>query len=155
MVEALTKFKIFPQQPQVYNNPKTGEKKRYYKEVGYGIKVPETAINGTYIDKNCPFTGSVRLCGKFIKAEVLKMKQIRTIICIKKYFFYVKKYKRYERRQKKFAVHFPPCFEGMVNVGDTVNCALVRPLSKTKRFVVVGVEKKIVPEKQYKTLEDL
>lgn len=155
MTEALSKHKIYPQQPQIYNNPNNKETKRYFKEVGYGIAVPETAISGTYIDKNCPFTGSVRLYGKFIKADVLKMKQVRTIICIKKYFFYVKKYKRYERRQKKFAVHFPPCFEGIVKVGDTVNCGLVRPLSKTKRFVVVGVEKRIVPEKQYKTLDDL
>lgn len=155
MSDLNTKLKVFPQQSQIYNNPNKDEVKRYYKSPGFGIQVPETAIKGTYIDKKCPFTGEIKLYGKFVKAEVLKMKQIRTIVCVKKYLFYVQKYKRYERRQKKFSVHFPPCFEGVAKVGDTVTCALTRPLSKTKRYVVVDVNKKIVQQKKYKTLEDL
>ncbi|KRH95135.1 40S ribosomal protein S11 [Pseudoloma neurophilia] len=155
MTEPNTKLKVYPQQSQIYNNPNLDEVKRYYKSPGYGIEVPETAITGTYIDKNCPFTGEIKLYGRFINAEVLKMKQIRTIVCVKKYLFYVKKYKRYERRMKKFSVHFPPCFEGVAKVGDTVTCALTRPLSKTKRYVVVSVNKKMIHEKKYKTLDDL
>lgn len=156
MKEDSSKYKIFPQQPQIYNNPTINkEPTRFYKSPGYGITVPETAINGTYIDKNCPFTGSIKIQPKFIKAQIHKMKQIRTIVCVKKYLFYVQKYKRYERRQKKFSVHLPPCFEGIAKIGDTVTCALSRPLSKTKRFVVVKVDKLVVPEKKYKTLEDL
>lgn len=30
---------------------------RYYKSVGLGIKTPRTAIEGTYVDKKCPWTG--------------------------------------------------------------------------------------------------
>lgn len=155
MIEDYSKYKVYPQQTQIYNNPSKDEVKRYYKSPGFDIQVPETAINGTYIDKNCPFTGNIKIYGQFIRAEVHKMKQIRTIVCVKKYLFYIQKYKRYERRQKKFSVHFPPCFEGIVKVGDIVTCALTRPLSKTKRFVVVAVDKKLAKEKKYKTLEDL
>ena len=32
---------------------------RYYKDVGLGFKAPKEAIEGTYIDKKCPFTGNV------------------------------------------------------------------------------------------------
>ena len=31
---------------------------RYYKPVGLGIKTPRTAIEGTYVDKKCPWTGA-------------------------------------------------------------------------------------------------
>ena len=31
---------------------------RYYKSVGLGIKTPRTAIEGTYVDKKCPWTGA-------------------------------------------------------------------------------------------------
>ena len=31
---------------------------RYYKSVGLGIKTPKTAIDGTYVDKKCPWTGA-------------------------------------------------------------------------------------------------
>ena len=33
---------------------------RYYKSVGLGIKTPRTAIEGTYVDKKCPWTGALR-----------------------------------------------------------------------------------------------
>ena len=33
---------------------------RYYKQVGLGIKTPRTAIEGTYVDKKCPWTGTRR-----------------------------------------------------------------------------------------------
>ena len=31
---------------------------RYYKSIGLGIKTPRTAIEGTYVDKKCPWTGA-------------------------------------------------------------------------------------------------
>ncbi len=33
---------------------------RYWKNVGLGFSTPKTAINGTYVDRKCPFTGDVR-----------------------------------------------------------------------------------------------
>jgi small subunit ribosomal protein S11e len=34
---------------------------RYYKNVGLGFKTPKAAIEGTYVDKKCPFTGNVSI----------------------------------------------------------------------------------------------
>ena len=30
---------------------------RYYKNIGLGFKTPSEAIEGSYVDKKCPFTG--------------------------------------------------------------------------------------------------
>ncbi|KAG0417461.1 40S ribosomal protein S11 [Dictyocoela roeselum] len=142
MAEIIEKVKTFPQQKQVYNNPYAGESKRFCRDTVLGFKAPETAVNGTYIDKKCPFTGEVVVRNNILRGEVLKMKQPRTIVVLKRMLHYVKKYKRYERRNKKFSVHLSPCFQGIVQVGDIVSCGEVRPLSKTKRFVVLHVDKK-------------
>jgi small subunit ribosomal protein S11e len=40
---------------------------RYYKNVGLGFKTPKEAIEGTYIDKKCPFTGNVSIRGRIVK----------------------------------------------------------------------------------------
>ena len=47
----------------------------------------------------------------------------------------VKKYERYERRRSKITVHKPDCIT--INVGDKVIVSECRPLSKTKRFVII------------------
>merc|ERR1711967_189713 len=44
----------------------TVRESRYYKSVGLGIKTPRNAIEGTYVDKKCPWTGSVNIRGKFM-----------------------------------------------------------------------------------------
>merc|ERR1712098_934717 len=117
-MENIDKTNVYPQQPQIYNNPYSDKKKkRFFRDIGHGIKIPETAITRDYVDKKCPFTGSIRIKNKFFKAEVIKMKQPTTISVQKKILHYVK---RYERRNKKFSVHLSPCFLGMVNVGDVV-----------------------------------
>jgi small subunit ribosomal protein S11e len=33
----------------------------WVKNVGLGIKNPDAAIEGTYVDKKCPFTGNVSI----------------------------------------------------------------------------------------------
>lgn len=59
-----------------------GEKrdKRWYKDVGLGFKTPREAIEGTYIDKKCPFTGDVSIRGRILTGVVQKTKMTRTII---------------------------------------------------------------------------
>ena len=37
---------------------------RYYKSVGLGIKTPRAAIDGTYVDKKCPWTGAPAARGR-------------------------------------------------------------------------------------------
>ncbi|CAI7890047.1 unnamed protein product [Closterium sp. NIES-53] len=52
---------------------------RYYKNVGLGFKTPREAIEGTYIDKKCPFTGNVSIRGRILSGTVLSTKMNRTI----------------------------------------------------------------------------
>lgn len=52
---------IFVGKKRVLGKAKKGIRDtRYYKSVGLGIKTPRTAIEGTYVDKKCPWTGALR-----------------------------------------------------------------------------------------------
>lgn len=145
-LEATVKDKVFPKQRNVQMDPYATKEeileKRYHRDIGFGIKTPETAINGTYIDHKCPFTGDVIVRGRLFKGTVYKMKSDKTAVVMMNYLFYDKKYKRYSRRNTKINSHLSPCFDGLVKVGDTVICGETRPLSKTKHSAIVAVEGK-------------
>ena len=50
---------IFVGKKRVLGSKKPGIREtRYYKSIGLGIKTPRTAIEGTYVDKKCPWTGA-------------------------------------------------------------------------------------------------
>ncbi|RKP13868.1 ribosomal protein S17-domain-containing protein [Piptocephalis cylindrospora] len=117
--------------------------KRWWKEVGLGFKTPREAINGTYIDKKCPFTGEVSIRGRILTGVVVSTKMNRTIIIRRDYLHFIPKYSRYEKRHKNLAAHLSPAFIG-VAPGDTVTVGQCRPLSKTVRFNVLKVSKKTV-----------
>ncbi|MRC56920.1 hypothetical protein GH877_30145, partial [Bacillus thuringiensis] len=53
---------------------------RFYRNVGLGFKTPHEAIDGTYVDKKCPFTGNVAIRGRVLSGVVIKMKMQRTIV---------------------------------------------------------------------------
>ncbi|KAL1914715.1 40S ribosomal protein uS17 [Calcarisporiella thermophila] len=136
--------KAFQKQRGIFLNPKLGAKKakgaRFYKDVGLGFKTPREAIEGTYIDKKCPFTGEVSIRGRILTGVVASTKMKRTIIVRREYLHYIPKYNRYEKRHKNVAAHLSPCFIG-VEPGDLVTIGQCRPLSKTVRFNVVRVTK--------------
>lgn len=99
-----------------------GKDRRWYKEVGLGFKVrrapllrfscrdlgaradelagrvqtPREAIEGTYIDKKCPFTGLVSIRGRILTGKVVSTKMNRTIIIRREYLHFVPKYSRCE-----------------------------------------------------------
>ncbi|SGY66505.1 BQ5605_C004g02681 [Microbotryum silenes-dioicae] len=151
--------KSFQKQPLFQNAKVTakskksaGKDRRWYKDVGLGFKVrsksfwgialaltPKEAINGTYIDKKCPFTGEVSIRGRILTGKVMSNKMTRTIICRREYLMFVSKYNRYEKRHKNFAAHCSPAFR--VDLGDQVTVGQCRPLSKTVRFNVLRVSK--------------
>ncbi|KAM0791984.1 hypothetical protein ACM66B_002735 [Microbotryomycetes sp. NB124-2] len=116
-----------------------GKTRRWYKDVGLGFKTPKEAINGTYIDKKCPFTGLVSIRGRILTGKVVSAKMTRTVIIRREYLHYVPKYNRYEKRHKNLAAHCSPAFR--VEVGDVVTVGQCRPLSKTVRFNVLRVSK--------------
>ncbi|KAI4878873.1 hypothetical protein NFI96_012497, partial [Prochilodus magdalenae] len=114
---------------------------RYQQKPRFGFKThSREAIEGTYIDKKCPFTGNVSIRGRILSGVVTKMKMQRTIVIRRDYLHYIRKYNRFEKRHKNMSVHLSPCFRD-VTVGDTVTVGECRPLSKTVRFNVLKVTK--------------
>merc|ERR1712137_1335273 len=138
--------RAFQKQPTIFLNKKrallTGKAKklRHYVNLGLGFKTPREAIDGTYIDKKCPFTGNVHIRGRILSGVVLKMKMQRTIVIRRDYLHYVKKYNRFEKRHKNMSVHCSPAFRDL-SIGDVVTVGECRPLSKTVRFNVLGIKK--------------
>mmetsp|Transcript_576 Transcript_576/g.695 ORF Transcript_576/g.695 Transcript_576/m.695 type:complete len:167 (+) Transcript_576:662-1162(+) len=111
---------------------------RYTRSVGLGIKTPDAAIEGTYVDKKCPFTGNVSIRGRILKGLVISTKMKRTIVIRRDYLHYISKYRRFEKRHKNISAHCSPAFN--VKEGDVVTIGECRPLSKTVKFNVIAHE---------------
>ena len=72
---------IFVGKKRVLGAKKPGIREtRYYKPVGLGVKTPRTAIEGTYVDKKCPWTGSVNIRGKMMTGIIKTAKMKNTVI---------------------------------------------------------------------------
>ncbi|XP_015584785.1 40S ribosomal protein S11 isoform X2 [Cephus cinctus] len=144
--------RAFQKQPTVFLNRKLNQKKkplRHSRNVGLGFKTPREAIEGTYIDKKCPFTGNVSIRGRILTGVVQKMKMQRTIVIRRDYLHYIRKYNRFEKRHRNMSVHLSPCFRD-VEIGDVVTIGECRPLSKTVRFNVLKVSKGTGSKKSFK-----
>lgn len=111
---------------------------RRYRDVGLGFKTPREvnslcyslktlhfpvliafllfnqAIDGTYIDKKCPWTGDVRIRGRILTGIVRKAKMQRTIVIRRDYLHFVRKYSRFEKRHRNMSVHCSPAFRYVV-----------------------------------------
>ncbi|PHH63332.1 hypothetical protein CDD81_6106 [Ophiocordyceps australis] len=137
--------RAFQKQPHIFQNSKVKAKsarpgkggRRWYKDVGLGFRTPKTAIEGSYIDKKCPFTGLVSIRGRILTGTVVSTKMHRTVIIRREYLHFIPKYSRYEKRHKNLAAHVSPAFR--VEEGDQVTVGQCRPLSKTIRFNVLRV----------------
>lgn len=112
---------------------------RYFKTVGLGFNTPSDAIQGSYVDKKCPFTGNVAIRGRIIRGMVISTKMEKTIIVRRDYLHYIPKYQRYEKRHTNIPAHCSPAFK-RIKVGDIVTIGQCRPLSKTVRFNVLKVQ---------------
>lgn len=135
----------FLKQPKVFLSSKASAKgkqpgkagTRFWKNVGLGFKTPREAIEGTYIDKKCPFTGNVAIRGRILMGTVFCTKMTRTVTVRRDYLHFVPKYQRYEKRHSNLSAHVSPAFR--VKEGDRVIIGQCRPLSKTVRFNVLKV----------------
>merc|ERR1711977_472220 len=96
---------------------------RWYKNVGLGFTTPRPAIEGTYIDKKCPFTSNVSIRGRILKGVVKSTRMKRTIVVRRNYLHYIKKYHRYEKRHSNISAHLSPCFR--CKEGDEVSLVSV------------------------------
>merc|ERR1711990_278218 len=128
---------IFLNKKKVAGKTLKARDSRFVKNVGLGFKTPREAVEGTYIDKKCPFTGIVK-----------SLKMNRTIVLRRDYLHFIKKYQRYEKRHKTLSAHMSPCFRD-VNLGDLVTVGQCRPLSKTVRFNVLKVAKSLASKKSF------
>jgi small subunit ribosomal protein S17 len=102
-----------------------------------GIDVP--APRNECDDPNCPFHGQLSIRGRIFEGKVISTNMKNSIVIKRDFLYYLKKYKRYERRHGNITAHCPPCFDNVKN-GDTAKVAECRPLSKTISYVVIEVK---------------
>lgn len=86
-------------------------------------------------DKKCPFTGNMKLHGKMFRGIVVSKDTHRTVKVTWSNKHFVKKYERFIVKRTKIAAHNPEVINAQV--GDEVVIAECRPLSKTKKFIVI------------------
>jgi len=112
-------------------------KKQKTRNIGIEVQKPKKVCD----DDKCPFHGTLPVRGKIFVGRVVNDKASKSVIVRWELSRYNTKYEMYERRHSKVAAYKPECIEA--KKGDTVRIAECRPLSKTKKFVVIErVEKK-------------
>jgi small subunit ribosomal protein S17 len=97
-----------------------------------GVKPPERMCG----DPQCPWHGHLRVRGVLLEGVVEKYRARKMAVIRHDYIYYVKKYKRYERRSNLIHAYVPPCID--IKEGDKVVIGETRPLAKTVKFVVLG-----------------
>ncbi|MBM3303942.1 MAG: 30S ribosomal protein S17 [Candidatus Aenigmarchaeota archaeon] len=102
------------------------------RSIGIDAKPPEKKCE----DENCPWHGRLSLRGKVFTGTVRSAKSHNTAIVEWGFNKFIKKYERYERRKSRVTAHNPPCIHAREN--ELVMIAECRPLTATKRFVVVA-----------------
>ena len=105
------------------------------RNIGLNIAIPSAVCN----DVNCAFHGTLKVRGKLFQGEVLKTDVSNTATMIFKYYNYLRKYERYEKKQTRLKVHNPACISA--KTGNKVLVGETRPISKTKHFVILQVLK--------------
>jgi small subunit ribosomal protein S17 len=96
-----------------------------------GIESPKETCN----DCNCPFHGNVGVRGRTYVGNVISKKASKTAVVGWVHRLYAKKYERFETRKSKVFAHAPDCLH--IKKDDLVLIGECRPLSKTKKFVVI------------------
>ena len=81
---------------------------------------------------------------RILKGKVIKNKNDKTIIVDVESTYMHKKYKKFLKKNKKFAVHDE---ENIGKIGDIVKIIESKPISKTKRFIIFDEEKKLKASK--------
>lgn len=86
-------------------------------------------------DKKCPFHGNVSLRGRDFTGIVIAVDVHRTATVEWTRIVKITKYERYAKKRTKVRVHNPPCIDA--KEGDKVRVMECKPLSKTKKFVII------------------
>ena len=101
------------------------------KDIGLDISPPKEECNNV----KCPWHGSLKVRGRTFTGQVVSAKTFHTAIVEWNYYHHHTKYERYERRRSKVVAYNPQCINA--HEGDKVTIGECRPISKTKKFVVL------------------
>jgi len=88
-------------------------------------------------DKKCWKHGSVKIRGGRVVGTVISAKARNTVSVQRDTIKFLPKYRRWARIRSTISAHNPPCIGA--KVGDKVNIAETRKLSKTKAWTVVDI----------------
>ena len=102
-----------------------------------GAKTPSSSGKIECNDRLCPIHGDkkLKLRGRTFEGTVIKKLPGRITIQFER-MLKLPKYERYEKRKTKIHARLPDCMKDDVEVGDLVQIAETRPISKTIHFVV-------------------
>ncbi len=101
------------------------------KNIGLDVKEPKNTCS----DEKCPWHGHLKVRGRVFKGRVVSSRAMNTSVVEWNYYKYIPKYERYERRKTRISAHNPKCIDAKAD--DLVRVCECRPLSKTKKFVIV------------------
>lgn len=95
-------------------------------------------------DRLCPKHGDrkLKLRGRIFEGIVVKKLSDRVSIQFER-MLKLPKYERYEKRKTKIHARLPDCMKNDVAVGDLIQIAETRPISKMIHFVVSKVVRKL------------
>ena len=99
------------------------------------IGVAATAPKEPCQSAECPWHGSLSVRGRVFKGTVVSSKVRKSVTVTWDYLNYLPKYERYMRKRTRISAHNPECIAA--KEGETVVIAECRPISKSKKFVVV------------------
>jgi|TARA_B100001971_G_C18163449_1_gene522780 small subunit ribosomal protein S17 len=93
-------------------------------------------------DRLCPEHGNdkLKLRGRSFDGIVIKKFHGRITIEFER-MFKIPKYERYEKRKTKIYARLPDCMANKVSIGDLVQVAETRPISKMIHFVLSRILK--------------
>ena len=100
--------------------------------IGINVQVPKNICT----DKHCPFHMGMSVRGRIFTGIIVSKDANKTAIIEWSRPFYLRKYERYEKRKTRLKVHNPSCINASLN--DNVQVIECRPISKTKKFVIVS-----------------
>ena len=88
-------------------------------------------------DKKCPIHGGVIPRGRTFVGVLVSRNPHKSAVIEWEWKKFNQKYERYEKKKARISVHNPSCIDAQK--GDKVSISECRPLSKTKKFVIVKV----------------
>ena len=95
-------------------------------------------------DRFCPKHGDkkLKMRGRIFEGVVIRKRNTRVTIQFER-MLKLPKYERYEKRKTKIHARLPDCMKKDVAVGDSVQIAETRPISKMIHFVVSKIVRKM------------